>query len=124
MTPQEGLRILSERVRDYCIGEDELLGRNCVVCYWSLMVIVKVREPTIIRKSSPSWRRWINERATIGAYCIESLWAKRRTKNSRPKTTVSAPYLGAANERTDRAEAQLPLPTELVPLKPAAFMLA
>jgi hypothetical protein len=26
MTPQERLRILSERVRDYCIGEDELLA--------------------------------------------------------------------------------------------------
>jgi hypothetical protein len=29
--------------------------------------------------------------------------------------------LRAANERAERAEAQLPLPTELVPLKPAAF---
>ena len=29
--------------------------------------------------------------------------------------------LQAANERAERAEAQLPLPTELVPLKPAAF---
>jgi hypothetical protein len=29
--------------------------------------------------------------------------------------------LGAANERAERAEAQLPLSTELVPLKPAAF---
>jgi hypothetical protein len=29
--------------------------------------------------------------------------------------------LRAANERAEHAEAQLPLPTELVPLKPAAF---
>jgi hypothetical protein len=29
--------------------------------------------------------------------------------------------LRAASERAERAEAQLPLPTELVPLKPAAF---
>jgi hypothetical protein len=29
--------------------------------------------------------------------------------------------LRVANERAERAEAQLPLPTELVPLKPAAF---
>ena len=29
--------------------------------------------------------------------------------------------LQAANERAEHAEAQLPLPTELVPLKPAAF---
>jgi hypothetical protein len=29
--------------------------------------------------------------------------------------------LRAANERAERAEAQLPLSTELVPLKPAAF---
>jgi hypothetical protein len=29
--------------------------------------------------------------------------------------------LRAANERAERAEAQLPLPTEFVPLEPAAF---
>jgi hypothetical protein len=41
---------------------------------------------------------------------------KLRAENDRLRALFRA-----ANERAERAEAQLPLPTELVPLKPAAF---
>ena len=41
---------------------------------------------------------------------------KLRAENDRLRVLFRA-----ANERAERAEAQLPLPTELVSLKPAAF---
>jgi hypothetical protein len=68
MTPQERLRILYERIRDFRINEDQVLS-DC------------------------------------GAR----------------KRPASAPYSGLQNERAEHAEALLPIPTELVPLKPAAF---
>ena len=70
MTPQERLKILYERVRDFRINDDQVLS----VC---------------------------------GA------------RNDRLRVS-----LRAANERAERAEAQLPLPTELVRLKPLLSMLA
>jgi hypothetical protein len=132
MTPQERLKILYERVRDFRINEDQVLSelRRLLLVfdgysegprtYYRKQIITVLGQmeecgglcfetrPVVLGHLHGAAQVAgelieIKQRATIGAYCIESLWAKRRTKNSRPKTTGSACYSGAANERAERA---------------------